>query len=114
MNLAVPRLALQKHRQQTGSQAEAMHGHRDGLARRVGRQQARAAELLLAQEQGADQAQQIDQQPPEVFEGLGDCVRPWLAEVLGEVEKLAGKLGADHEHKEQGHPSPRQVADLRG
>lgn len=91
-----------------------MHGHRDGLARRVGRLQARAAELLLAKEQGADQAQQIAQQYPEVFEGLGDGVRPRPAQVLGKVEKLAGQLGAEHEHEEQGHPPPHQVDELRG
>lgn len=75
---------------------------------------ARAAQLLLGQEQGTDQGQQMDQQHPEVFEGFRHGVLPRPDQVLGEVEDLAGQLGAEHEHEEQGHPLAPQAGDLRG
>jgi hypothetical protein len=75
---------------------------------------ARAAQLLLGQEQGTDQGQEIDQQHPEVFEGFPDGVRSWPAQVLGEVEDLAGQLGAQPVREEQGHPLAPQAGDRRG
>lgn len=78
---------------------------------------ARAAELLLAKEQGADQGQEVDQRQPEVFEGFCDGVRRRPAQVLGEVEDLPGQLGAEHDHEEQGQPpltSPFRVLLVAG
>lgn len=75
---------------------------------------ARAAELPLGKEQGADQGQEVDQRQPEVFKAFRDGVRPRPAQMLGEVEDLAGQLGAEHEHEEQGHPLAPQAGDLRG
>ena len=91
-----------------------MEGEWNGLARGIGLQQGRTAQLLLGKEQGTDQGQQVGQQDPEVFERSLKAARPLPDQVLGEVEDLAGQLGAEHEHEEQGHPLPHEAGDLHG